>query len=64
MTACSGAFNYGFQVERTALNARVRQDPFVAHDVVTTEIFAIEPSRVTPAMAELLGRAGKHRRPT
>lgn len=44
--------------DRDALMARVRQDPFVEHEVVTAEVHAITPSRIAPAMAALLGQAG------
>lgn len=44
--------------DRDALMARVRQDPFVVHEVVTAEVHAITPSRSAPAMAALLAQAG------
>lgn len=37
------------------LRARVDQDPFVAHDVVTAEIIAIEPNLTDPRLAFLTG---------
>ena len=42
---------------REALMARVRNDPFVAHGVVTAEVHAITPSRVAPGLSELVGHS-------
>ena len=39
---------------RPALMTRVRQDPFVAHGVVTAEVLGITPSRVAPGLSEFL----------
>jgi uncharacterized protein YciI len=44
--------------DRDALLARVRQDPFVEHQVVTAEVHAVTPSRTAPGLAELLRGAG------
>lgn len=41
---------------RAALLARVQEDPFVAHGVVTADVQAITPSRVAPGLSELLHR--------
>ncbi|WP_437815905.1 YciI family protein [Sorangium sp. So ce1078] len=39
---------------RDELEARVREDPFVAHDVVKAELFDVLPSKVDPRLAFLL----------
>lgn len=44
-------------IDREALRARVSQDPFVAHGVVTAEVIGLTPSRMGPQLASLLGRA-------
>lgn len=36
------------------LEARVQEDPFVAHDVVTAELLEVLPSKVDPRLAFLL----------
>ncbi|WP_148716644.1 YciI family protein [Chitinolyticbacter meiyuanensis] len=41
-------------VDKRALVARVTQDPFVAHGVVTAEVHAIAPSVMSSGFAELL----------
>lgn len=43
-------------VDREALLARVAQDPFVVHGVVTPEVLGLAPSRMVPRLAELLGQ--------
>lgn len=42
-------------VTREVLMARVQDDPFVVHGVVTAEVNAITPSRVAPRLSELFG---------
>ncbi|UXY16682.1 hypothetical protein N8I74_06585 [Chitiniphilus purpureus] len=44
-------------VEQGALTARIEQDPFVVHGIVTPEVHAIAPSLVSPGFAELLSGA-------
>ena len=41
-------------VTRQELEARVKADPFVAHDVVKAELLEISPSKVDPRLAFLL----------
>lgn len=43
--------------DRTEVQDRVEQDPFVIHGVVTAEIHAVAPSRVAPGMVPLLDAA-------
>jgi len=38
-----------------ALQARIKDDPFVAHGVVEASVCAIAPSRAIPALADILG---------
>ncbi|HET9959178.1 MAG TPA: hypothetical protein VFQ61_32035 [Polyangiaceae bacterium] len=40
---------------RSALETRVLQDPFVAHDVVSAELLEISPSKTDPRLAFVLG---------
>lgn len=44
-------------VDGETLRARVAQDPFVVHGVVTPEVLGLAPSRMAPRLADLLGRA-------
>jgi uncharacterized protein YciI len=39
---------------REELGARIRADPFVAHDVVTVELLEITPAKADPRLAFLL----------
>jgi uncharacterized protein YciI len=41
---------------RDELEARVRDDPFVAQDVVTAELFEISPSKADPRLTFLLSQ--------
>ena len=45
-------------VERSALEARVADDPFVRENVVTADILEISPSKVDPRLDFLLKNAG------
>lgn len=40
-------------ISREALQARVDEDPFVAHDIVTPEIIEFEPSQRQPQLEGL-----------
>jgi uncharacterized protein YciI len=39
---------------RAELEARLLEDPFVAHDVVEPEVFEVSPSKADPRLAFLL----------
>jgi uncharacterized protein YciI len=39
---------------REELEARLQADPFVAHDVVTVELFEVKPAKADPRLAFLL----------
>jgi uncharacterized protein YciI len=41
-------------ITRAQLDARLCEDPFVVHDVVTTEVFAVAPSKADARLAFLL----------
>lgn len=43
--------------DRQALQARIEQDPFVQHGVVSAEIVAVTPSRLAPALQAALAGA-------
>lgn len=43
-----------FGVEPDALQARIAEDPFVVHDVVTAEVIAIAPNLTDPRLAFLV----------
>lgn len=43
-------------LEAEALRARVAEDPFVVHDVVTAEIVDIDPHHADPRLAFLAGQ--------
>lgn len=47
--------------DRAQVLARVEQDPFVTHGVVRTEVHAVAPSMMAPALAAVMhgGRAGQ-----
>lgn len=42
------------RTSREELEARLRQDPFVAHDVVRAELLELTPARAEPRLAFLL----------
>lgn len=42
------------QISLSDLQTRVREDPFVAHDVVSAEILDITPSKADPRLSFLL----------
>lgn len=42
-------------LSRSDLEARLSQDPFVAHDVVTTELLEVSFSKADPRLAFLAG---------
>lgn len=42
---------------RTALEARLAADPFVAHGIVTAEIHEVDPKRTVPALDFLKAQA-------
>jgi uncharacterized protein YciI len=44
-------------ISRAQLDARVRDDPFVAHDIVAVDIIEIAPSRADERLAFLLDRS-------
>jgi hypothetical protein len=39
---------------RDDFEARLQADPFIAHDVVTVELFEVSPSKSDPRLAFLL----------
>lgn len=65
LDAAQGGAVLAANTTRDALMARLEEDPFVAHGVVTAEVHGIAPSRVAPQLVELLGRpAAPGARPT
>ncbi|MEZ5702520.1 MAG: YciI family protein [Burkholderiaceae bacterium] len=50
----SGGCILAAQQTRDLVEARVAQDPFVMHGVVTPEITSFKPGRTQPALASLL----------
>jgi uncharacterized protein YciI len=42
------------QTTREELEIRLRDDPFVAHDVVTVELFEVSPAKSDPRLAFLV----------
>ena len=53
----SGGCILATQEARDLVEARVAQDPFVMHGVVTPEITSFKPGRTQPALAGLLAQA-------
>jgi uncharacterized protein YciI len=53
-----GGLVIAVDTDATALHARVAQDPFVVHGVVTADIHAVAPSLMAQGLSALLASCG------